>query len=52
MGRKSGDDFAVPLCAACHHSLHAAGNEPTWWAMQGVDPFTWLTAWKPPSSSP
>jgi hypothetical protein len=42
MGLKSGDDFAVPLCAEHHRQLHAAGDERSWWAIKGVDPITWL----------
>jgi hypothetical protein len=42
MGLRSGDDFAVPLCALHHRALHACGDELTWWATQGVDPMSWL----------
>lgn len=46
MGLKSGDEFAVPLCAIHHRSLHAAGDEAVWWALQGVDPFEWLETFR------
>lgn len=48
MGLKSGDEWAVPLCAEHHGELHAYGNEETWFALKGVDPRAWLEAhsWK------
>jgi hypothetical protein len=42
MGLRSGDDYAVPLCATHHRQLHAHGDERTWWALKGVDPMSWL----------
>ena len=45
MGLKSGDQFAVPLCAKHHGELHAHGNERQWWALNGVDPEEWLSRW-------
>ena len=41
MGKKSGDDWAVPLCADHHAELHAYGDEKTWWDLKGVDPVEW-----------
>jgi hypothetical protein len=41
MGKKSGDDWAVPLCADHHTELHAFGDEKTWWDLRGVDPVEW-----------
>ena len=36
-GRKSGDDWTVPLCRAHHRQLHAAGDEQTWWQEHSLD---------------
>lgn len=41
MGKKTGDDWAVPLCADHHAELHAYGDERTWWDLKGVDPVEW-----------
>ena len=41
MGKKSGDNWAVPLCADHHTDLHRFGDELTWWAMRGIDPIKW-----------
>jgi hypothetical protein len=41
MGKKSGDDWAVPLCADHHAELHSYGDEKTWWDLKGVDPMEW-----------
>lgn len=41
MGLRSGDDWAVPLCREHHTDLHLFGDEPRWWAFQGVDPIEW-----------
>ncbi len=41
--RRTGDQFAVPLCDDHHRQLHAHGNEERWWSMQGVDPIGWLS---------
>jgi ERF superfamily len=38
LGRKTSDEFVVPLCRA-HHSLnHQAGDEVAWWKSTGIDP--------------
>ncbi len=47
MGAKSGDQWTVPLCRRHHQALHLAGDEPTWWAMQGVDPMAWISRNRP-----
>jgi hypothetical protein len=41
VGMKSGDDWAVPLCHACHEQLHKFGDERTWWDLEGIDPIKW-----------
>ena len=45
-GTKVGDQWTVPLCWECHHTLHNSGDEPTWWDLKGVDPVEWArNAW-------
>ncbi len=45
--RRTGDQFAVPLCEEHHRQLHADGNENRWWALQGIDPLEWVEKkWK------
>ena len=41
MSKKSGDDWAVPLCYEHHGELHYYGDEKTWWDLKGVDPMEW-----------
>jgi hypothetical protein len=42
LGRKTGDQYAVPLCHPCHMKLHNDGiPERTWWALRGIDPVKW-----------
>ena len=41
MGRKTSDNWAVPLCHKCHMELHAFGDEQTWWDILGIDPIEW-----------
>lgn len=36
---KASDKWTVPLCRAHHDEQHDAGNEITWWASKGIDPF-------------
>jgi Putative HNHc nuclease len=36
---KASDKWTVPLCRTHHDEQHAAGNELTWWASKGIDPF-------------
>jgi hypothetical protein len=38
-GEKASDKFTVPLCRTHHDEQHSAGNELTWWASKGIDPF-------------
>jgi hypothetical protein len=38
LGRKSSDEFTVPLCRFHHHAVHRAGNEVAWWKIAGIDP--------------
>lgn len=42
MGRKTGDQYAVPLCHYHHMALHQSPMpEKTWWALKGIDPIKW-----------
>ncbi len=41
MGKRSGDNWAVPLCAYHHEALHKFGDEAAWWAVHGIDPIEW-----------
>jgi hypothetical protein len=38
MGRKSSDEFTVPLCRTHHRENHQTGREQTWWASMSIDP--------------
>jgi hypothetical protein len=38
LGRKSSDEFAVPLCRIHHRAAHRAGDERAWWKAAGIDP--------------
>ncbi len=38
IGRKVSDEWAVPLCATHHRSLHTVGNEKEWWKAKAIDP--------------
>jgi hypothetical protein len=38
LGRKSSDEFAVPLCRIHHRLVHRVGNESAWWSDLGIDP--------------
>ena len=38
LGRKSSDEFAVPLCRIHHRAAHRAGDERAWWKASGIDP--------------
>ena len=43
LGRKAGDQWAVPLCLIHHRALHDFGNERRWWQeIGGVDPVRWI----------
>jgi hypothetical protein len=38
LGRKSSDEFSVPLCRIHHRLVHRVGNEAAWWKDAGIDP--------------
>jgi hypothetical protein len=38
MGRKTSDEFVVPLCRNHHQENHQAGDEVSWWKRTGIDP--------------
>jgi ERF superfamily len=38
LGRKSSDEFVVPLCRIHHRLVHRLGNEAAWWQDAGIDP--------------
>jgi hypothetical protein len=38
MGRKSSDEFVVPLCRTHHRENHQTGCEESWWALVSIDP--------------
>jgi hypothetical protein len=38
LGRKTSDEFVVPLCRAHHNQNHRVGDEAKWWKQTGVDP--------------
>jgi hypothetical protein len=38
MGRKTSDEFVVPLCRAHHSQNHQVGDELSWWKQNGIDP--------------
>jgi hypothetical protein len=38
LGRKSSDEFTVPLCRDHHRELHRSGNERSFWANVGITP--------------
>ncbi len=38
IGRKVSDEWAVPLCATHHRSLHTVGDEEKWWEAGAIDP--------------
>lgn len=42
MGRKTGDQYCVPLCHTHHMEMHNSHlGEATWWAVHGIDPIEW-----------
>lgn len=42
MALKTGDNYTVPLCHACHMDLHQSPMpERTWWALKGINPVIW-----------
>jgi hypothetical protein len=38
LGRKSSDEFTVPLCRTHHREVHRAGDERAWRKAAGIDP--------------
>jgi hypothetical protein len=47
LGRKSSDEFAVPLCRMHHRAVHRAGDERAWWKQISIDPLKVArTLWK------
>ena len=38
LGRKTSDEFTVPLCRTHHREAHRAANEQAWWKAIGIDP--------------
>lgn len=38
LGRKSSDEFTVPLCRIHHRAAHRVGNERAFWNETGIDP--------------
>jgi hypothetical protein len=38
LGRKTSDEFAVPLCRIHHRAAHRAGDERAWWKAARIDP--------------
>jgi ERF superfamily len=38
MGRKTSDEFTVPLCRAHHRDNHRFGDEQAWWTRSSIDP--------------
>ena len=40
LGRKSSDEFTVPLCRIHHRDVHRTGDEKGWWKQAGIDPMT------------
>ena len=40
LGRKSSDEFTVPLCRVHHREVHRVSNEQAWWQSVGIDPLS------------
>jgi ERF superfamily len=38
LGRKTSDEFTVPLCRGHHREVHRCGDEAAWWNKARVDP--------------
>jgi hypothetical protein len=43
VSRKTGDNWAVPVCHTCHMKLHAYGDEQSWWDLEGIDAKEWAS---------
>jgi hypothetical protein len=47
VGRKSSDEFVVPLCRTHHRQNHNIGDELAWWEPTMIDPLNVaLSLWK------
>ena len=47
LGRKSSDEYTVPVCRLHHRDLHSYGDEASWWAGVSIDPLPIaLELWK------
>ncbi|EKS38721.1 hypothetical protein HMPREF9696_01190 [Afipia clevelandensis ATCC 49720] len=52
MGRKTSDEFTVPLCRAHHRENHRTGREEIWWQSKGIEPLSVATElWRVSRSS-
>jgi hypothetical protein len=40
LGRKTSDEFVVPLCRTHHRQNHQVGDEPAWWSAAAIDPLS------------
>jgi hypothetical protein len=38
LGRKTSDEFTVPLCRGHHREVHRRGDEAAWWIELNIDP--------------
>jgi hypothetical protein len=38
LGRKTSDEFVVPLCRTRHRQNHQTGSEVAWWKSNGINP--------------
>jgi hypothetical protein len=38
LGRRTSDEFVVPLCRVHHREMHRAANERAWWKHYSIDP--------------
>jgi len=43
MGRKTSDEFTVPLCRVHHRENHRMGREELWWQSKGIEPLAVAT---------
>ena len=52
MAMKVSDEYAVPLCAGHHDSVHRTGDERAWWSARKIDPLAIaLKLWSFPDKS-
>ncbi len=52
MGRKTSDEFTVPLCRVHHRENHRTGREEIWWQSKGIEPLSVATElWRVSRSS-